>query len=173
MSEAAVANQTNVDTSERQERKGPKMGTGGWWIRATKEFGFPVVFGLIMLWLFSGLMGDYRDGVRSSTATNSKLAIAVESLKGDADDKTKAIESQTRALWELKRNSDENLTLNKELGTKLDRLGDSFDRVASGIRHAGAGSPPTTASAKSDRPDRPDRPDAPPMPTNSPQDDPQ
>jgi hypothetical protein len=98
------------------------------------------------------------------------LAIAVESLKGDADDKTKAIESQTRALWELKRNSDENLTLHKELGTKLDRLGDSFDRGASGIRHAGANSPPTTASAKSDRPDRPD---APPMPTNSPQDDPQ
>lgn len=145
MSEAIAAG--TAEQAKPVPKKGPKfMGNFGW-VRAVKEFGFPVVFGLAMLWIFSELIGDYRENVKSNTAANSKISAAVESLKSDADDKTKALESQTRALWELKGNSDKNLELHRELKTSFDNLA---DRLAPPRKGAGLpGEPPTTAGGPS------------------------
>ena len=139
----------SVEQCKPVKTKGPIMRQFDW-VRATKEFGFPVVFGLAMLWLFSGLVGDYRDSVKSNTSSNARISTAVESLRSDADDKTKALESQTRALWELKSNSDKNLELHRDLKQSFDVLA---ERLAPTRKGAGVAGEPPTATAGGPSPD--------------------
>lgn len=97
---------------------------------------------------------DQREAVKAVASSATDSLTAIQGIKGHGEQQTRALESQTRALWELKTNSDKNLGLHEKLAESFDRLADALQRNDS--RNVGV--------AK-----REERPEAPPIPEEKPQ----
>jgi hypothetical protein len=53
------------------------------WIKVTQKLGFPVLVAGALLWIFNGLIDDYRDSVKAGTASMTSNAHATtEATKG-------------------------------------------------------------------------------------------
>ncbi len=67
-------------------------------IRVVQKLGFPIAVAGALLWTFNKLIDDYREGVRSNTSTNQKLAEALTSVAASFEGQADSLESQKKAV---------------------------------------------------------------------------
>ncbi len=81
-------------------------------------------FRLVAMEFIKPTFDDQRAAIRETSSSVQLAATAIQTMRSHDESQTKAMESQTRALWDLKRNSDENLSLHRSLLEILsERLG--------------------------------------------------
>jgi hypothetical protein len=79
---------------------------------------------------------DTADAVKEMASSATASLEAMQGIKGHGEAQTKALESQTRALWELKTNSDKNIKLHEQLADSFDHLAAALQR--NDVRKVGA-----------------------------------